>query len=344
MICLMLFSSNALAQLEDFDSLVSQYLTAPPENGWMWFQTPNALSAGMAYAEYQNQTGDTDNGMILLKDWIDPHIGMHHYRYKQTYKNVPVEGTGIVEHYNETGLVFSNMKLAIELDYDVKPTLSEDQALQSLLSNFNSNTVFAWQDTDWELDYQYNTGDPNATNYPKGELMLALGNYNDIDYIIPGNRYTLAYKFEILSLSPSSHLYYWVDANTGQVLRDSPAEHFDGSAVVERHSNQTNLSRIIDTRQRGFLNGNDWVLETDGALLKIHTKYYDFAAWTLRPEIEDGDDIWAADVHATTGHWYVQRTWEYFRDVWDLAGVDDDNENVRLEVHSNLNGNNSIIK
>ncbi|MFD1553973.1 M4 family metallopeptidase [Putridiphycobacter roseus] len=309
----------------------------------MWFQAPNALSAGMIFNQYQIQTGDTDNNMMFIRDWVDPQLGMHHYKYKQTYKNVPVEGTGLIEHYHpNNGLIFSNGKLAIELDLNVKAELTEEEALQELLISFDSETVFAWENADWELDYQQNTNNPNATNYPTGELVLALDNYNNIDYLIAGNRYTLAYKFEIITLAPRSHKYYWVDANTGSLIKNVQAEHNDGAATIERKSNQGNLTQTIDTRQRGFINGNDWVLETDNANVQVHTKYYDFASWITRPEIDDGNDTWTGtEVHATTGHYYTHRTWEYFRDIWQLDGVDDNNENVRVEVHSNLTGNNA---
>jgi hypothetical protein len=73
----------------------------------------------------------------------------------------------------------------------------------------------------WEQELKDDTGDANATYYPSGDLVLAYSFETNMATV----NYKLAWKFEILALSPSIHKTIYVNATTGTVLKSFDMRH-----------------------------------------------------------------------------------------------------------------------
>lgn len=326
----MLISFNSMAQLGDYGAMIDTLLIKDPVSGFMWWKQPNPFIPGQCFQQYQEISGDTLNNAVLDKSWTDGTLGMHHYRYQQTYKGVPVEAAYAIEHFSASGkLIITNAKFAIDLDMNATPQYSESAALQEVVNHLPDQWVFAWEDTTWENEMETEMG-PGTTWEPSGELMIAVDSYKDLGFYIPAERYRLAYKFDVMVVSPRSYTSYFVDAQTGEVFKEQSLDYHDGEANLI-HALGDGVE-IIDTRERGWPN-NDWVLENDNDEKKIHTKYYSDFAWTWRAEIDkDEEPWWEVHQHATSPHWYAEQTWNYYKNVWDLSGMDDDNGRVRIHV------------
>jgi len=71
----------------------------------------------------------------------------------------------------------------------------------------------SWENEAYENLLKTIKNDPDATNYPKGELVIYDNNYSQI-----AENYRLAYKFQIFSIEPLSNKTVYVDANSGIIL------------------------------------------------------------------------------------------------------------------------------
>lgn len=326
----MLISTQGMAQLGDYAAMVDTLLIKDPVSGFLWWK-PNTFIPGQCFQQYRTISGDMDNNAVLDKSWIDASIGMKHYRFQQTYKGVPVEAAYAIEHFSTSDrLIITNAKFAVELDMSVTPQYSEATAKQELLNSFPSSWTVAWNDTTWENEMKTEMG-PTATWEPSGELMLAVDSYKDLGFYINASRYRLAYKFDVMVVSPERvYSSYFVDANTGEVFKEQSLDYHDGDAVVEYAVG--GALRSIDTRERGWPN-NDWVLENDNDEKKIHTKYFSGAAWTLRSEIDKDDEPWlTTHQHATNAHWFARQSWLYFKNIHSLDGMDGSDGRIRIHA------------
>lgn len=75
---------------------------------------------------------------------------------------------------------------------------------------------YKWEDPEVEKFIKQRTSNPNASYYPKGELVITR------DYLKGGNNSRLAWKFSISSLVPNNEQWIYVDAQTGETIRKTP--------------------------------------------------------------------------------------------------------------------------
>jgi hypothetical protein len=123
--------------------------------------------------------------------------------------------------------------------------LSETQAKQALLNSFDDQWVMAWENANWENEIQQDLQNSAATWEPTGQLILALDNYQNLHFYIDGGRYRLAYQFDVRIISPDEYIRYWVDAHSGEVIKELSLRHHDGLATV---NNSVGGIQSIDTR------------------------------------------------------------------------------------------------
>lgn len=260
----------------------------------------------------------------LIRSWTDPQLQMDHLRYQQYYDGARVEGAEFSAHGKNGFLVFANGKLAHHFPHGMAGTLSEADALAFILAGLSG--PFAWQDSLWEAELQTDQGNPAATYYPQGELLWALDRYSELHFSIPGNRYRLAWKFTIVSLSPFSQVEYYADAFTGEVFKRTERMEFNGPATI-----LTQGVRTIDTHPQGF----GFNLHATDGNREIRTKYYDvdLPPWGSIQNITDSDDDWGTDEQlGTTAHWMVTQAWDFFENTYGLAGMGNGHE---VRVYAN---------
>ncbi|MFK8039423.1 MAG: M4 family metallopeptidase [Crocinitomicaceae bacterium] len=321
------FSSTAVAQLENYDTLISQYLTAPPESGFMLFQTPNYFPIGGLFQLYKDSTNDVDNDMEMVSYHTDSLIYFNHVKYKQTYKNLDVEGAGLIEHFDRDGsLSFTNAKLAVQLDMDVKADISSENIMSNLIDQLGSEVEYAWDDSIHEAAIQSRFNNPNATYYPTPKLLLAIDNYKDVLYEIPANRYTLAYKIKVVTLNPYEIKEYYLDANTGDIIkvRSNTRKTYGTCGAYGYGTNNS-----IDHKWFGGLSWHYRLIALDDTH-NFRTRKEATTFWGELWEEMDIPTLWGAnntswgngDLTETSAHYFTQTAWDYYRDVFSRNGLD----------------------
>ena len=160
-------------------------------------------------------------------------FGYRHYRLRQTFASYSVEGTMYIVH-TKNGLIQSaNGEYASSISQISPPSITEKQALTNAINNVGAS-VYKWQLPGANEHIKIELNDPNATYFPKGELVIAKNADND--------QYVLCFRFDIYAHQPISREYIFIDAQTGELVdRKSRIAHSDVPA-----SGQTRYSGIVD--------------------------------------------------------------------------------------------------
>lgn len=337
-LCIVL-TKLSFGQYQQYEQYLTPFLSAPIESGFFYFTTPNNIQAGQLYNWYKINAPDPDNSMWLIDEHIDSLVHFKHFKYQQAYKNIPVEGAGCIEHYDTNGsLSFINAKIADSINKDPNPKISHKEAISSLikiLKKEDEKIQFAWESEDWEKQIKLDHNNELATWYPTVELIWAIDTMKNVQLVIPGSRYNLAYKISITTLNPSYEtIVYFLNANTGSILKSQSTSMNDGPANIQGYG-----SRIIDTRWKGGFT-QKYILETNDATRVIHTKKNPngSSAWWVLDNTTDNDDNWGYSYDTeTTTHYFVSKAWDYFRNTFGRTGQNNASREIRVRTQWNQN-------
>ncbi len=254
---------------------------------------------------------------LVLKSTEKDKLGFIHYRYFQTYNNIPVENSMYVVHTkNNKALSLSG---SIVTDFDaamssrISDKVSTKQALEAALKYVNAEE-YMWQDPAKENQVKAEKNDPAATYYPSVSKVW----YNDGEDISPKDL-RLAYKIDIYAKQPLSRAYYYVDAQTGKVLgKIDILNHLDvegtantlysGSQVIHSEKTGTGAFRLRDySRGLGVITlhgdkgmtGNDYTGTSKN--------------WNLSQP----------DQNALDAHWGVEQTYDFYKANFNRNSIDD---------------------
>ncbi len=331
------FVKICFGQFQQFLTYLTPYLSSPIESGYYYFNTPNNFQAGSLYQFYRINAPDLDNDMLLIDTHIDSLVGFTHFKYQQLYKGIPIEGAGCIEHYDTNGsLLFINAKIADSIHSDAIPRITENEAIQRLIFELRKDEKiqFAWENAEWENETQIDNSDSNATWYPTAELIFSVDTMKNMQMVIHGSRYLLAYQIPITTIAPFETIIYHVNANTGAILKFKPTCINDGPADVIGYG-----SRTIDTQWKGGFT-QAYILETNDFTRVIHTKKNPNGTtlWSLLSNSTDNDDNWGtANNTETTTHYHVSNCWDYYRNVFGRTGQNNLSREVRVRTQWNQN-------
>ncbi|EMO78922.1 peptidase propeptide and YpeB domain protein [Leptospira kirschneri str. 200801774] len=153
------------------------------------------------------------------------HIGDYdHDRFQQRYKGIKVEnGTYTVVSKGNTIESMMGEFYQVPDNFNFSPKLSESEAFSKALKHFGAKK-YIWESLEREEALKKKQDDPNATNFPKGELLVyqhSLGKLNS------QKEFRLVYKFGIVSIEPSSSRYVYVDSHSGEILANIDANRYE---------------------------------------------------------------------------------------------------------------------
>lgn len=320
-------SINCFSQYQHFLQYITPYLSSPVVSGFYHINPSNSFQPGYLYQQYRVNTPDFDNQMILIDYHVDSLVGYSHYKYQQLYKNIPVEGAGCIEHFNESNkLKYINAKLVDSIKQDTKPRFGPDEAINLLLEKLNSSgrTSFAWDSPEYEAQIQQDMNDSTATWYPDAELLFAVDTFKNMTMVISGDRYKLAYAIPITFLNPFETIIYHVDANTGEIIKTVKTSFNDGPAIISNYGTKT-----IDTQWKGGVTQSH-ILKTNNNR-NIHTKKDGFFSWNLLNESTDNDDTWEINsIRETTVHYLTTAAWDFYKNFFHINGQNNDNMEIRV--------------
>ena len=269
-----------------------------------------------------------DDEFRLKKETTDPY-GITHRRYQQYYKGIKVENGEYLVH-GKNGMIgtingdFKQVNTA-----SVEPSIGEHEALGSALAYVNAKE-YKWEDPDIEQFAKRNTHNPNATYYPKGELVIAR------DALKDKGKLKLAWKFTISSLVPNNEQWVYVDAATGYVIGTTPLVldvNTTGTAQTMYSGNQgitcdsfTGGFRLRETR-----NGVD-VQTLDLQNSDNYASAIDFTNSSTNWTTGSWADI-SQDQQALDAHWGAENVLDYWHDVQSRNSIDDNGIRVLSYVH-----------
>lgn len=252
-------------------------------------------------------------------------------KQNQYYKGHRVEfGQVTITYKNNTLLSLGTNIIPIQ-DYNPVILISENDALKVALQDIGAKE-YAWQSEFEQSSLQRRTQNPNATYYPKGELVIIDKSYFDNSSI---STFALAYVFTIQSSQPFAIKRYYVDATTGEILhKGSTLCHVTGDANTTRYSGkrQIETERMDDGRYRLHdatrrINTLDVNLSLDETTLNFTDNDND---WTTTEHQQNHDDA------ALDAHWGASVTYDYFQNVFSRNGWNNQGGALENRVHTNF--------
>ncbi len=266
----------------------------------------------------------------LLRSSSDE-LGYTNYRYQQTINGIPVEDAVYIVHVKGGKVLSENGRWAKDYPHNLAASaaLGEKAALQNALNKINAK-LYRWQNAEEESYLKQQTGDRNATYFPKGKLV-----YYSAGEDISAQEIRLAYKFDVYATAPLVHKQIFVDAVNGTVLGTKDLiQTIDGTAKTVYSGTQN-----IKTAQ----SGSRYILSDNTRGNGIATfnlkKGTDYSAAT---NFFDDDNNWnnvntAKDQYATDAHWGAEMTYDFYKKVFNRNSIDNHGFALKSYVHYDKN-------
>ncbi|MEP6674099.1 MAG: M4 family metallopeptidase [Ferruginibacter sp.] len=280
-----------------------------------------------------------DNGKInsstttLLTHAEKDNLSMEHLRYQQTYAGIPVENATYVMHVKNGSISSENGKWIKDFPASLKTSaaISKGAALNNALS-FIGALQYKWQVPAEEAFIKKEQGNPNATFFPKGELVY----YSGEEEVIPASL-RLAYKFDIYAHNPASRQIVFVDAENGKVIGKGELIHSTnaaGSAVTAYSGTQSITTDFTGSTYRLRETGRGNGIQTYN-MKNAGTSY------AAAVDFTDADNSWNnvntnKDQYATDAHWGAEKTYDYYFSKFNRSSVDNAGFALLSYVHVNL--------
>ncbi len=256
------------------------------------------------------------NSNLVLVKTEDDRLGFIHYRYYQTYSNIPVEKTMLKVH-TQNGFL-KNISGTIVTDFDATmdkrnhASVSAAQSVSIAIRHVAAKK-YAWQDAGMEQRIKEQFKNAKATFYPTAQLVW----YNPGESLNP-RELTLCYKVDVYALQPLSRANYFIDAQTGKVTGKEDEIYFSdatGTANTAWSGTQTIHSDFTGTqyRLRDLTKGNG-VITVHGESGKRGQDYTSTSAnWSLT----------SFDQAAMDAHYGVEQTYSYYKVNFGRNSYDD---------------------
>ena len=257
---------------------------------------------------------------VNLKKAEQDDLGNINYRFYQSYKGIPVDGSMyIVQTKNGKAIGMSG-----EIITDV-PAKLKNASTTSAISiqtavdaavKFVGAKEYAWQSKDLEQSFKNQTGNKNATYAPSAKLVWFNKATEDDQSLNPSNL-VLAYKVDVYAHVPLSRAYYFVDATSGKILgKQDIINESDAPGTANTYwSGTQNIHSDLNGgsyRLRDYTKGNG-VITLHGESGKRGQDYTSNSAnWNLT-----GQDQAAMDAH-----YGVSATYNFYMKVFHRNSYD----------------------
>ncbi|MCY7410404.1 MAG: M4 family metallopeptidase, partial [Chitinophagales bacterium] len=160
--------------------------------------------------------GLNENSNLVLLNSEKDQLGYVHYRYYQTYMNIPVENSMYIIHSKDNLIVGMSGSIVFDFDANIAANMNSKLNSNDAISkatSFVGAQKYKWQYSGIEKHLKGIMNDESATYYPKPVKVW----YNAGDEINP-RALRLTYKINIYATEPLSRADIFVDAQTGEVI------------------------------------------------------------------------------------------------------------------------------
>lgn len=270
-----------------------------------------------------------------LLNVIHDELGMSHYRYQQSFSQKAIEMAHLIVHVKNNE-VYSINGLAYRTSLNSNTSLSEADALDFALSAMGAN-AYKWQDPAEEAHLKWETGDSEASYFPKGELVYMGKDASELPEDL-----VLCYRFNIYATDPLGRKEIYVDAQTGEIQMEEELIHtnipgiantgYSGTQTIITDSFGDGLFRLRET-----LRGNG-IFTYDMNKSTSHAQAVDFI---------DSNNVWNnfnanKDQFATDAHWGAEVMYDYLDSIHNRNSIDNNGFALRSYVHYGNNYNNAF--
>lgn len=273
----------------------------------------------------------TQPHLNLLKVRRDKY-GFTHRKYQEMVNGYPIE-FGIVKAHSRNGYLNSYSGELYPTTVNASSaSLSEKEALSHALT-FLGASVYKWQLPGAEKTIKFLKKDPNATFYPKGELVYIYKNNK------PGDQLRLAYKFDIYSEKPLSRKDVYVDAQTGEILYTNEKIH---------DANVTGSGTTLYSGSRSYVtdnySGSSYRLRESNRNGSVDVETYDMSNQTDYSNSQDFTSTstsWSTD-GGLDAHWGAEEVVDFYFNELGRNSIDDNGMTVYSYAHYNNNYDNAF--
>lgn len=302
---------------------------------------PSEYSTLPSYIQFEKHTLTLEDSprWMLEKLKLDPQIsfslirsetdklGYTHYRFQEEFNGVAIEDAiwiihtkaGFVSAMN--GLIYPSIQSSNSLG------LNENAAIEKA-KDFVGASVYKWELEEEEQHLKWETGNPDASFKPKGELVHVTSNRS-----FDARSFKLAYKFNIYAHSPLYRAEIYVDAISGEILRENELiHHVDEPGVA--HTAYSGPQNIIADSFGGQYRLRDGSRGDGIRTFDMNTG----TSYGGSVDFVDADNDWnninpQMDEFATDAHWGAEMTYDYFFDVHGRNSLDDAGFQLNSYVH-----------
>lgn len=286
--------------------------------GWVEFRNENPYHGDKLFSEQPELLNmQADDEMRIFKTNTD-RAGNKHYKYAQYYKGVRIEGIEHIVHERNGRVSLANGNFIAGMNLNVIPSISPEQSIAAVLAKYPAEK-YLWEDEEEETHFKKQKNDENATLYPAPELLLVKKNTKDE---LLAENYMLAYRMYIFAKKPHLAKAVYVDAHTGEILRDKPMEIFCNTGEVETTYNGTQTVNTdfrtedcgsSDLEETEYFSIND--CNTDSEIRSYMSGTYTSSVYGEDWLECDADNIWSstsAEQMVMTSLWAVSKAFAYY--------------------------------
>jgi Zn-dependent metalloprotease len=254
-------------------------------------------------------------------------IGYTHHRYQQLYKSYPVEWAIYIVHEKQGKIQSLNGLFHANITPSNSIRLNEGEAIQSASKHIGA-ARYKWEIPAEEQRMRKILNKPDFSFYPRPQLVvLPIENSS-------GYSYRYAYKIDIYAHEPEGRWNVYVDAQTGEVLRQLSLIH------------ETEVTGTAKTRYSGIQTIKTDSMAPDSFRLRETSRGGGIETYNLRNstnpatavDFYDNDNNWenfnaARDEVATDAHWGAEVTYDYFKNVLGRDSYDNMGGKLISYVH-----------
>lgn len=287
---------------------------------WYKMKADSRVTISEFLLQYQESLGITNSQQWIRYRTETDQLNMTHNRYQLHHAGIPVEGAELIIHEKD-GLVSTfNGCWTPGMEAELSVVLSKEDAIEKAL-HYIPAEQYMWENEGAEKLVKMVERNPNATSYPKPELVL----YNKTFPKTEG-AFKAAYKMIIDATKPITRKLVFIDASTGALLQQLELLHTTetpATAVTKYHGTRQIITdsiapdsfRLMETSRGLGIRTMNFNKNTDTG------SYQDYAT-----DFWDADNLWDTqnddqDEVANDAHFAAEMTYDYLHDHLDHTGI-----------------------
>ncbi|MBS1657024.1 MAG: M4 family metallopeptidase [Bacteroidetes bacterium] len=299
------------------DKNFGRFLFPDSKVGWIKFRNDAPYRAKEIFSQQPELLGMKGGDELKLLRTRTDAAGINHYRFAQYYKGVRIELAEYLVHEKKGSVYLINGDFIPGLNLDVNAAVSPQRAIDVALETVPAQK-YMWEDPVAEERFRLKKKDPNATLYPRPELLIV---QKDPKGGQEASNYALAYRLAIFARVPRIAEYVYVDAKTGEIIRTRSLEISCNSGTVQTTYNGTQSVKTDYRTETCLYDDNEstqyFSVDDCNSNTPIYSWYSDNGIISNEDYLVcDNDNTWDATTGSTkmtmSTLWGVKKAYSYF--------------------------------